>query len=109
MRIEPFTDITHRDRPAAADRSARAAAAADDTLYLSTTGIPAVPPSEVLEQIAAADRRHDELVAAGRGLSYEVDPQTGALRVEVRDASGAVTGELSASAALDVVLGAEPA
>lgn len=113
MRIEPLSDVSQRDRPAGAARAARAdrpppaAVEAGDTVELSPTTVPDQPPTEVLEQVQAAARRVDDLAAAGRALSYDVDPQTGALRVELRDASGAVLGELSPSAALDVAAGAE--
>ena len=64
--------------------------------------LPSAPPPEVLHEIAAASQAYDRLAAAGHHLQFGTDPATGRLAVDVIDASGRVSGQMSATAALRV-------
>jgi hypothetical protein len=106
-RTESTSFSTAPERSPRASRAADAAAA-DDTLAVSSGDIPASPPPEVLEAMDAAGRVARELHATGRELRF-VPPQDGAggqVRVEVRDLDGNVLRTIPPSELLDVATGA---
>lgn len=65
-----------------------------------------VPPPSVLEDVARAAERYEELGAAGRRLHFDLD--RGRLRVELRDLEGNLLRCVSPTEALDVAGGATP-
>jgi flagellar protein FlaG len=72
--------------------------AIDDTL-------PTRPPTEVLEQIKAAEERYQELLAQQRELHFKHDDTTNRVVVEVRDLEGNVLRTVPPSKALDIIAG----
>lgn len=67
--------------------------------------LPASPPPEVLEQMAAAAKTYDALAAQGRELRFARDTQSGRTAIEVRDRAGRLLKTLSPAQALDVAAG----
>jgi hypothetical protein len=68
--------------------------------------IPAVPPTEVLEEIgAAADRAH-QLWTENRELHFSKDSASGRMVIEVRDRAGNTIRTIPPSHALAVLAGA---
>lgn len=78
-------------------------AAAQSSVSLQT--LPSSPPPEVLEQMASAAQRYDELTAQGRELRFARDQESGRTRIEVRDRAGHLVKTLSPAQALDVAAG----
>jgi uncharacterized FlaG/YvyC family protein len=78
-------------------------AAAQDVAVLS---LPAAPPPEVREAVAAAAARAAELRASNRELHFRKDEASGRVIVEVRDLAGNVIRTIPPSKALDVMAGA---
>lgn len=80
-----------------------------DALDLSSGGIPASPPPEVLEAMSAAGRVAQELHAQGRELRFVTPAESGAdggrVRIEVTDLDGDVLRTIPPSEALDVATG----
>ncbi len=66
---------------------------------------PSSPPQGVLDEMAGAARVHDALRAQGRELRFAHDGQSGRMRIEVRDAAGAVLRTISPAQALAVAAG----
>lgn len=89
--------------PLASSQGAQRSAAAQSAVTLQT--LPSSPPPEVLEQMAGAAQRYDELTAQGRELRFARDAQSGRTRIEVRDREGHLMKTLSPSQALDVAAG----
>lgn len=79
------------------------AGAAQSSVSVQT--LPSTPPQEVLEQMANAAQRYDELTAQGRELRFARDEQSGRTRIEVRDRAGHLVKTLSPAQALDVAAG----
>jgi hypothetical protein len=73
---------------------------------VASVGLPAFPPADVLDQVAAAAERAEEMAAQNRELHFEKDPETGRVIVQVRDlASGEVIRTIPPSKALDAMSG----
>jgi hypothetical protein len=68
--------------------------------------VPDAPPAEVLAQIADAGAVYDELAAQGRRLHFELHPRTGALTIQLLDASGRELRTVSPRGVLDIAAGA---
>ena len=83
-------------------RTPAPAAPATDTVELS---LPALPPSEILDEIGAAADRVDELAALDRELHFHKDKESGRIIIEVRDFEGNVIRTIPPSEALDVLSG----
>jgi hypothetical protein len=99
---QPVGEI-HAAGPLVASQSGQRAAAAQSAVSLQT--LPSSPPPEVLEQMAGAAQRYDELSAQGRELRFARDEQSGRTRIEVRDRSGRLVKTLSPTQALDIAAG----
>jgi uncharacterized FlaG/YvyC family protein len=100
----PAPNVSFEATLQAATTAAATPSARFDTTQL---GIPASPPSEVLDQVAAAADRVRELAAARRELHFERDKESGRVVVQVRDiASGEVIRTIPPSEALNVMSGA---
>ena len=67
--------------------------------------IPASPPQEVLDAIAAAHAACERLDEAGRHVRFDLDEATGRLLCELTDAEGAHLRSLSPRAVLDLASG----
>jgi uncharacterized FlaG/YvyC family protein len=67
---------------------------------------PTKPPEDVLDQIAAAGARFDELLSQQRELHFRHDDATNRVVVQVRDLDGNVLRTIPPSKALDVIAGA---
>ncbi|MEA2479114.1 MAG: hypothetical protein QOJ07_1036 [Thermoleophilaceae bacterium] len=67
---------------------------------------PSRPPDDVLDQIAAAGQRYDELRAQKRELHFAADPTSNRVVVQVRDLDGNVLRTIPPSKALDIISGA---
>jgi hypothetical protein len=70
-----------------------------------STDIPASPPPEVLDAIAAADAAYEQLDASGRHVRFDLDPDTARLSCELIDGEGAALRRLSPRAVLDLASG----
>jgi hypothetical protein len=86
-----------------ASQSAQRSAAPQSAVSLQT--LPSSPPPEVLEQMAGAAQRYDELTAQGRELRFARDEESGRTQIEVRDRGGQLVKTLSPAQALDVAAG----
>lgn len=102
------------DRPAApardvaptrADFAARLAAVAPADRVELSSGIPASPPDEVLDQIGAAAQAYEDLRARGRELRFSTSDRSGQLVIEVRDLDGRVLQRIPPTEALAVASG----
>ena len=82
-------------------RSSRAA-------HVRAGEIPASPPSEVLDAVAAALAAYERLDAAGQRVRFDLDETSGRLLCELTDADGALLRSLSARAVLDLAAGGSP-
>ena len=67
--------------------------------------LPSQPPPDVLEEVAAAERRYDELRAQQRELHFTHDDETNRVVVEVRDLDGNVLRTVPPSKALEIISG----
>jgi hypothetical protein len=92
-------DIRAAGSPARPQRST----ATQSSVSLQT--LPSSPPPEVLEQMADAAQRYDELTSQGRELRFARDAESGRTRIEVRDRAGHLVKTLSPAQALDVAAG----
>lgn len=70
-----------------------------------STAVPASPPPEVLDAIAAADAAYEQLDASGRHVRFGLDPATGRLTCELTDGEGVTLRHLSSHAVLDLASG----
>jgi hypothetical protein len=70
--------------------------------------IPARPPREVLEAIAAAHQAYERLEQSGRHVRFDLNEVTGRLAMELTDASGTPLRSLSAHTVLELAAGATP-
>jgi flagellar protein FlaG len=68
--------------------------------------IPPKPPEDLLDQIARAGARFDELLAQKRELHFAHDDSTNRVVVQVRDLDGNVLRTIPPTNALDVISGA---
>ena len=68
--------------------------------------LPSRPPIEVLEEIAAADQRYQELRSQQRELHFKHDDASNRVVVEVRDLEGNVLRTVPPSKALEIIAGA---
>ena len=68
--------------------------------------LPSRPPVDVLEEIAAAHERWDELRSQQRELHFTHDDVANRVVVEVRDLDGNVLRTVPPSKALDIIAGA---
>jgi flagellar protein FlaG len=96
------------DGSAPASVASRPAAAADQatpTPAVRADVIPASPPPEVADEVAAAFLRAAQLADAGRELHFAEDPGSGRIVVEVRDLDGTVVRTIAPSEALDIMSG----
>ena len=87
--------------PDAAAPAERLAAPVDVAL-----SIPAAPPEELREEMAAAAARVDQLRSQGREIRFERDFESGRVTVEVRDLNGNVIRTIPPSTMLDILAGA---
>ncbi len=67
-------------------------------------GLPATPPSEVLDQMGTAAAVADRLAAQGRELHFELSGP-GQVSVQLRDRGGNVLRAVPPSEALDIATG----
>jgi hypothetical protein len=67
--------------------------------------VPASPPPEVLDAIAAAHAAWERLDAAGRHVRFDLSETTGRLACELTDAEGMRLQSLSPRAVLDLAAG----
>ena len=67
--------------------------------------VEASPPPKVLEEVAAAGRRAEQLAADNRELHFAKDPTSGRIVVEVRDLDGNVLRVIPPSEALELMSG----
>ncbi len=74
-----------------------------DSVMVDT--IPASPPPEVHDAIAAAGQAYAQLAATDRQLHFNVDARTGQVSVEVHDLRGNVLFTVPSSKALDIAAG----
>lgn len=74
------------------------AAVSDDT-------IPASPPPEVMDEIAAAMHAADRLAAGGREVRFDLDSPTGKVSAGLHDLEGHLLSKLALSEVLDVADG----
>lgn len=65
------------------------------------------PPPEVQAEVRAAARAANRLHEMGRQLRFEPDPESGRVRVEVRDMDGNVLRRIPLTEALEIARGAE--
>ncbi len=86
-----------------ASQGAQRSMAAQSSVSLQT--LPSSPPPEVLEQMAGAAQRYDELTSEGRELRFARDSESGRTRIEVRDRAGHLVKTLTPAQALDVAAG----
>jgi hypothetical protein len=98
-------DIRAAGSPASTGLPARPQRAVAPQSTVSVQTLPSSPPPEVLEQMASAAQRYDELTAQGRELRFARDEQSGRTQVEVRDRAGRLVKTLSPAQALDVAAG----
>jgi hypothetical protein len=70
--------------------------------------IPASPPPEVLDAIAAAHAAYERLDAAGRHVHFDLDETTGRLLCELTDSEGTHLRSLSPRGVLDLAAGTLP-
>jgi uncharacterized FlaG/YvyC family protein len=68
--------------------------------------LPSRPPLEVLEEIAAAHERWDQLRSQQRELHFKHDDAANRVVVEVRDMEGNVLRTVPPSKALEIIAGA---
>ena len=68
--------------------------------------LPSRPPLEVLEEIAAAQARWDEIRSQQRELHFRHDDAANRVVVEVRDLDGNVLRTVPPSNALEIIAGA---
>jgi hypothetical protein len=68
--------------------------------------IPARPPREVLDAIAAAHQAYERLEKSGRHVRFDLNEATGRLAIELTDISGTLLWSLSAHAVLELAAGA---
>jgi uncharacterized FlaG/YvyC family protein len=94
--VSPIARV-HSAEPVAQQAQAAAGDRVDTT--------PSRPPEEVLDQIAAASDRYEQLRAQQRELHFAHDPSTNRVVVEVRDLEGNVLRTIPPSKALDVIAG----
>lgn len=73
--------------------------------HVRSTDIPASPPPEVLDAIAAADAAYERLDASGRHVRFDLDPATGRLTCALTDGDEATLRDLSPRAVLDLAAG----
>jgi uncharacterized FlaG/YvyC family protein len=90
--------------PAAAQQAAQAIGVPTDTGDRSDV-ISSRPPQDVLDQMAAASDRYDELRSQKRELHFTHDDDTNRVIVQVRDLDGNVLRTIPPSKALDVISG----
>jgi flagellar protein FlaG len=67
--------------------------------------VEAGPPPEVRAEVQAALRSADRLREQGRRLHFEHDPQTGDLRIELRDLEGNVVRRVPPAEVFDFAAG----
>jgi len=79
------------------------AAAVAAPLDVLDTGIPAVPPPDVLEQVSAAARCVQEMARNTRELPFHADEHSSRIIIEVRDMAGNVIKTIPPSKALDLM------
>ena len=109
--IGPLPPVT----PGVAPRRAAPAPTADFSVQLARAGapsgdvavisLPPSPPSEVLDEVAAARDRAAELAANNRELHFSTDEESGRVIVQVRDLEGNVIRTIPPSHALQVMSG----
>jgi hypothetical protein len=101
LRADDVRRVGARTGAAPAKAPSGSPAASLDTLDT----FPSSPPQGVLDEMASAARVHDALRAQGRELRFAHDGQSGRMRIEVRDAAGAVLRTISPAQALDMAAG----
>jgi flagellar protein FlaG len=74
---------------------------------LTISEFPSSPPPVATAAVDAAYERALDLAASDRELHFELDDETGRVRIQVRDLDGNVLRAIHATDALDVLAGAE--
>lgn len=92
-------------RGTGAEATRRSASSEAVKVDVGTGGIPASPPTEVLDAMGVAAAAHAKLADSGRGLSFKIDDATGKVVVSVHDNQGKVLFTVPASKALDIAAG----
>jgi len=95
-------------RPAAAGATPALSFQAEIDAAVSPNPFPASPPPEVLDQIAAAGRVHQQLHSDERALHFSREDGSGRVAIELRDRAGHTLRRLSAAEALDIAAGRAP-
>jgi hypothetical protein len=93
-----------RTGPAQRTRSVEAAAPAQPVAAVTVDTLPASPPPQVLEEMAAAARVADTLREQARELHFETNGD-GRVIVQVRDLDGNVIRTIPPAKALEVAAG----
>ena len=102
--IAELSAVQLRPRVERAVEPAEARPTTDPSVIVDT--LPSRPPLEVLEEIAAADRRYEELRSQQRELHFKHDDTANRVVVEVRDLDGNVLRTVPPSKALEIIAGA---
>ena len=84
----------------------RDAAGAVDEVHAETDLTAAAPPESVLDAVETAAAAYDRLEARGQHVSFELDPATGEVQIELQDLDGQPLAPLSPSEALRFADGA---
>ena len=101
----PATAVAGAAGASTTDPDTSAVDAADDDQAVSVSALPASPPPELSDAIAAAADAYDQLAASGRSLHFALDPPTGRLTIQLQDSAGNVLSTLSPSQVLDAADG----
>jgi hypothetical protein len=92
------------ERPLAAVPDPRATSESSFAEHFDAA-VEAGPPPEVRAEVQAALRSADRLQEQGRRLHFEHDPQTGDLRIELRDVEGNVLRRVPPGEVFDFATG----
>jgi hypothetical protein len=84
---------------------AQFAGALKKAVSVDLAGIPASPPPEVMDEVAASADHVEWLRQHNRELRFHVDEETRRVEVEVRDLNGRLIREIPPSEALDSMSG----
>jgi hypothetical protein len=108
--IMPIRDPSGLRGPSAS-ASTPADGGAFSTALAAAERLPAIeasrggPPPELLDQIAAADARHEQLRASGSELRFSADEQSGRVTIELRNSEADTTRTISTAEAFEIAAG----
>ncbi len=104
--VPPIGPIQQSGAPAPVPGGSANPLAGLDAAVQVDVGVPGSPPDHLREEMAAANRRVDELREQGRELHFNADPESGRIVIEVTDLDGNVIRTIPASKLLEVAGGA---